>query len=46
MKLSFHGEVEIYNNARSASSTVTFLQDTRICRFKKEKSRYYIDFLD
>ena len=46
MKLSFHGEVEINNKARSAFSTVTFSQDSRICRFKKETSRYYFDFLN
>ena len=45
-ELSFHGEVDIYSNARSVFSTVSSLQDSRRCRFKKETARNYFNFLN
>ena len=39
MKLSFHGKVDIYNNAQSVFSTVSSLQEARKCRFEKETAR-------
>ena len=39
MKLSFHGEVDIYNIARSVFSTVFAMQDSRRCRLKKKKQQ-------
>ena len=46
MKLSFDGEVDIYNIARSVFLTVSSLQDSRRCRFKKETARNYFNFLN
>ena len=46
MKLSFHGEADINNNARSIFLTVSSLQDSRRCRFKKETVRNYFNFLN
>ena len=39
-----HSE-SIYSNARSVFSTVSSLQDSRRCNFKKETARNYFNFL-